>query len=55
MGLPWPYYLLIAAASYLWIYIPLVANFIFEMSSLEWTEKRAFEERGAFWMVSSIA
>jgi hypothetical protein len=54
MGLPVPYYYLIAAASYLWLYIPLVANFIFEMSSLEWTEKKAFEDRIGFWLASSI-
>jgi len=55
MGLPLPYYYLIAAASYLWLYIPVVANFFLYVSSLDYNDARAFEERAPFWIVSSIA
>jgi hypothetical protein len=55
MGLSLPYYYSIAAASYLWLYIPVVANFLFDMSSLDYNDRRAFDERAPFWIVSTIA
>ena len=52
MSLSFEYYLLIATATYTWVFVPLVAHFMFEIEGLDWDHKQIYRDKDYFWILS---
>lgn len=53
MSLSLEYLFLIAAATYLWIFVPLAITFQLAINSLDYNEKRIYKYKEEFWIIST--